>query len=153
MITKQTKSPWGLHYHCPCPHSKPQPTPTSPGYPPIFIWRYSPGPCGVTIFCWIPVYVKPCFCPPSIESLFLPVLWSSCPLLLLAFKAKCFGDDCSYCHTLGSLMWGSELSYLWENLCDIFFRFMDHSPSAYEIWSCHESVPPFISLWLLSFLM
>lgn len=34
-----------------------------------------------------------------------------------------------------------------------FFQFMSHSPSAYEIWSCHQNIPPFIALWLLSFLM
>ena len=63
---------------------------------------------------------------PRLESLFFPVLWSSCDQ-----KAnKCSGGSSSWCqtHRLGSLMWGSELSLPWENFCDgIIFQFLGHS--------------------------
>ena len=110
---------------------EPQPTPASSGDPPRLIGRSSPGSYGVAALCWVPVYMKPCVRPPRVASLFPPVLWSSCIQAPVAFKAKCFWDSSSQCQTLrlGSLMWGSGLSLLWENLCDIFiFQFVGHSP-------------------------
>ena len=78
-------------------------------------------PMGVTALPWVPVHVKTCACPARVESLFPPVLWSSCTQAPLTSKAKCSGGSSSQCQTprLGSLKWGSELSLLWENLCDI----------------------------------
>ena len=79
-----------------------------------------------------PVHVKSCVHPPRVESLFPPVLWSSCTQALLAFKVKCSGGSSSWCQTLrmGSLTWGSELSLLWGNLCDIIiFQFVCHPPA------------------------
>ena len=45
----------------------------------------------------------------------------SCNEAPLAFKAKCSGSSPSRCWTpgLGSLTWGSELSLLWENFCNV----------------------------------
>lgn len=63
-----------------------------------------------------------------------------------------FWDSSSQCQTLrlGSLMWGSGLSLLWENLCDIFiFQFGGHSPGRNGIRLCHNSAPPAVLLWLL----
>ena len=47
------------------------------------------------------------------------------------------GDSSSHCQTsrLGSLIWGSELSLLWENFCGIIiFQFMNFPHSRYGIW-------------------
>ena len=45
----------------------------------------------------------------------------SCDQSPLAFKARCCGDSSSCCQNprLGSLLCGSEVSLLWENLCNI----------------------------------
>ena len=79
--------PRDLHHQCPCSHSEPQPTPVSPGDPPRPASRSSPGFYQVATLCWAPVHMKPCLHPPSIESLFPPVLWSSCSQAPLAFEA------------------------------------------------------------------
>ena len=65
--------------------------------------------------------MKSCVCPPRVAFLFPPVLWSFCDEAPLTFKAKCSGGSSSQFQIpiLGSLTWGSELSLLWENLCDI----------------------------------
>ena len=73
------------------PHSDPEPIPTSPGDPPRLIGRSSPSSYGITALFWVPVYMKPCVCPPRVESLFPSVLWSSCTQAPLVFKAKCSG--------------------------------------------------------------
>ena len=67
----------------------------------------SQAPIESLLFPWDPVYTGPCVHPPRVESLFPPVLWSSCSQALLAFKAKCFGVLFSQCQTprLGSLAW------------------------------------------------
>ena len=126
--------PWGLFHQCPCSHSEPQLTPASPGDPPRPAGRSCPGSCGVTALPWVPVHMKPCVHTPRVESLFPLVLCSSCTQALLAFKAKCSGSSSSQCQTsrLGSLTWGSEVSLLWENLCDtIIFQFVGHPPGGY----------------------
>ena len=49
-------------------------------------------------------------------------------------------------------MWGSELTLLWENLCDIIIlQVVGHPPSEYGIWFCCKSAPPtFLSVvWFL----
>ena len=54
---------------------------------------------------------------------------------LLAFKAKCSGGFFFHCQgpRLGNLMWDSEPSLLWENLCDItIFQFVSHPPGQLE---------------------
>ena len=130
---------WGLFHQCPSPpphHSEPQPTPDSPGDSPRFVGTPSPGSYGVTALCWVSVYMKPCVCRPRVESLLPPVVRSSCIQALLAFKAKCFGDSSSGCQTLrlGILTWGSGLSLLWENLCNIIiFQCVGHPPNGYGI--------------------
>ena len=96
--------------------------------------------------------MRPCVHPPRVESLFLPVLWSSYDQTLLAFKARCSGGSFSWCQTpkLGSLMWGSDLSLLWENLCDIIiFQFVGRPPDRYVRWFYRDCAPPTISLWFL----
>ena len=106
-----------------CPRSEPQPTPKSSwDYPQHTPHRDPQIDSGwdsyrVTALPWDLVYMKYCVCSPRVESLFTPVLWSSFSQAPLAFKAKCHGGSCSWCQTprLGNLMWGSELSLLWEN--------------------------------------
>ena len=69
-----------------------------------------------------PMHVKSRVHPLRVES--PPVLWSSCtgggppgP----QNNTQCSGGSCSWCrtHRLEKLMWGSELSLLWEKLCCI----------------------------------
>ena len=144
--------PWGICHQCPCLHSEPQLTPTSPGDPPRPTGGSGPGSYGVTALPWVPVHMKPCVHPPRVESLFPPILWSSCTQALLAFKAKCSGGSSFWCQmpSLGSLTWGLELSLLRENLCNIIiFHFVGRPPNGYGIWLYQESAPPTISLWLL----
>ena len=44
---------------------------------------------------------------------------------------------------LGILMWGSELSLLWENVCNIIsLQSVGHPPGGRGIWLYHRSVPP-----------
>ena len=76
-----------------------------------------------SLLCPGPVHMKPCVCPPRVESLFPLVLWSTCTLASLAFKAKWSGDSSFWCQTpsLWTVKWGSELSLLWGNLCDNYF--------------------------------
>ena len=87
-------------------------------------------------FPWVPVCMKLCVHPPRVESPLPPVLWSACDQAPLVFKTKCSGGPSSPCQTprLQSLMWGSELSVLWEKLCDIFILpFVVHPPGVYGI--------------------
>ena len=103
---------------------------------------------------WVLMYVKSSVCPPRVEFLFLPVLWSSCTQVLLTFKSKCSWDSSSQWQSLwlGSVIQGSKLSLLCENLCDIIiFQLLGYPPNTYEIWLCHESTPPTISFWPLLF--
>ena len=130
----------GLHSQYPCPHSELQLTPTTPGDPPVPTGKSSPGFCGVTALCWVPVHVKSCVHPLRVESLLPPVLWSSCTVggpTDEQNKTQCSGGSYSWCQTLRleKLMWGSELSLLWEKLCCIItFQFVGHLPSGYGVW-------------------
>ena len=67
--------------------------------------------------CWIPVYVS----PPRVESLFHPVLWSSCTQACWSSKPSPLEGSTSWCQILSlrSLRWGLELSLWQENLCNI----------------------------------
>ena len=73
---------------------------------------------------------------PRVESLFPPALLNSCHQTLLAFKARFSGGSSSYCQTprLGSLMWDSGLSLLWENVhSTIILQFVGCQPGRYGI--------------------
>ena len=104
------------------------------------------------IFLWVQVHVRICVHPPTMKSLLPPVLWGSWNQTPLAFKATCSGGSYSQCwtHRLGCLTWGSELSQLWENFCNIIIlQFVAHPPEWYGIWLYHLCAPPTISLWFL----
>ena len=95
----------------------PQPATVPPvcsGDPPRTAVRSDPDSCGVSALPWDLVYMKDCVYLSRIRSLFLPVLWSSCAQVPLAFNAKCSGGSFSQCQIPrhGDLMWGSELSLL-----------------------------------------
>ena len=121
----------------PLPHSEPQPPPASAGDPPTLAGRYGSVSYGVTApFPWVLAHTRLCACPPKVESLFPPVLWKSCNQISLAFKVRFSGDSCFHCWTprLGSLMWGSEPSLQWENLCGIIvLQFVGCLPGSYGI--------------------
>ena len=116
----QEGSPWCLL--CPCPHSEPQLPPASAGDPPVLAGTLGPVSYEVTAFSrWIFVYLRSCVHPPRVGFLFPLVLWNSCDQTLMNFRTRFSGDSSSHCqtHRLGSLMWGSELSLLWENFSGI----------------------------------
>ena len=109
--------------------------------------------CGITApFLWVLVWVRFCLCPPRLESWFPPVLWNFYNHIPLPFKIRFPGDSQSLCQFpwLGSLTWGSEPSWRWEDFFDIIvFQFMGHPPSGYQIWFYHACTPPTLFLWLL----
>lgn len=75
-------------------------------------------------------------------------------LMIWGKKKRCSGSSSSYCQTsrLGILMWGSELSLLWEKLCDIIvFQFVIHPPRDCAVWFDHDCSSPTILMWLLLF--
>ena len=59
---------------------------------------------------WVLVCPKFCLCPPSLESLFSPVLWKAYNQIILTFKTRLPGDSQSLYQISGlrSLTWGSE---------------------------------------------
>ena len=126
---------WGLCQQCPCPDSQPQLPPASLGDPPKPAGRSGPGSYGVTALPWVPMQAKPCVRPPRVETV------SPSPVELLhssptGLQSQVLWGSSSPCQTprLGSLVWGSELSLLWENLCDIIiFQFVGRPPGAYGI--------------------
>ena len=73
--------------------------------------------------------------------LFPPVLWSFLDDAPLTFKAKCSEGSSSWCQIprLVSLMWVSEFSLLWKNLCDTIFQSVVHPPGGYVIWLYHNT--------------
>ena len=61
---------------------------------------------------WVPVYVRPCVHPPRVESLFPPVLRSSCTQAPLNFKAECSGAPPPNAGPLGRRAWlGAQSSH------------------------------------------
>ena len=127
--------------------------PDSAGDPPTLAGRSGPVSYGVTaLFPWVLVRTRPCVCSPRVKFLFPSVLWNSCDQTLLAFKARFSGGSFSHCRNpkLGSLMWGSELSLLWENFCGIIIsQFVGRPPSRYGIRFYCNCAPSIILLWLL----
>ena len=121
---------------CDLLHSEPQ-------HPPVFLADLSrltgisdPDSYEVSSFAWDPVHMKVYACPPRVESLFYPVLGSSCAPVLLAFKNECSSSTPSKCHKprRGKMMWGSELSLLWESFCNIgIFQSVGCPPGGYRI--------------------
>ena len=108
--------PWILCHQCPFLLSEPQLTSASPVNPPRPIGRSGPGFCGVTglsrfsgahgILC-VPFKSAVSVCPSTRG--------------LLTFRGKCSGSSYSQFQTprLGRVTWGSELSFLWGNHCNV----------------------------------
>ena len=75
------------------------------------------------LLSWVLVHRRPCVYSPRVESLFPPVLWSSCDQVLLAFKAKCSGGSSSWCQTsrLGAQnshsQWRTSVIYNYSPVC------------------------------------
>ena len=133
-------------------HSAPPP-PASAGDPTTVAVRSASVFYGVTASSpWVPMCTLLCVCPPSVESLFPPVLSKSCNQILLAFKVWFSRNSSSRCRTprLGSLSWGSEPSLQWVDFCGIsVLQFVSHPPSSYGNWFYCDCAPPTISLWIL----
>ena len=136
----------------PRPCSGPLPTHASARDPQTLMCRSGSFSCGITVpFPWVLVCTQFCFCPPIVESLFLPVLWKSCNQALLTFNVKFPGDSQSLSQIprLQSLMWSLEPSQQWENFFDIIvLQFVGPPPSGYRIWFYHYCVPPTVLLHL-----
>ena len=60
--------PWGLYHQCPCLHSQPQPTHTSPGDLPRPTGSSGSVSYGITALPWVLVHMKTCECPLRVES-------------------------------------------------------------------------------------
>lgn len=113
-------TPQNYHHHCLCPHREPQPSSGSSGDPPILTGRSDLVSYEVTNYFLLCAWDLACIlqeqnlCFP--QSCGLPVIkpyWLS--------KTYSLGTPSPICWTpkLGSLMWGSGLSLLWEGLCGI----------------------------------
>ena len=89
-------------------------TPVFPGGPPRTAVSFNPDFYGDFALPWDPVHVKICVCLLRMGSPFPPVPWSSCAQAPLAFDARCSWGSFSQCQipTRGTLMWGSEFSFL-----------------------------------------
>lgn len=143
--------PCNVCYQCLCPHSQLQLTTSTPGDPSRPIGMSRPGSYAVTVFFCVLVCIEIEVFPPRVESLFLPVLWSSCTQAPLAFKFKYSGVSFSLCQTLqlwGILIQGSELSRISKNLCDKY-NYLCCPTSGYGIWSCKSTTPIVLLLFPL----
>ena len=112
---------WDLCVQSPTPtmsHSHPS---AISGDPPRSTGRSDPDSYGVSALPGDSVHRKTYGCPPTVESLFPPVVRSSCIQSLLAFNTRYSGSSSSQCQTTrhGNLMLGPKLSLLWERLCHI----------------------------------
>ena len=70
---------------------------------------------------------------------------------LVALQNQIIWGLLPHCHIarLKSLMQGSELSLLWNNVCAIIiFQFVNHPLSVHGIWVYHNCAHPTISFWL-----
>ena len=122
-----------------------------PGDPLRPAGRSVPDSYGFPALSWSLVHMKPCVRPPRVEFVFPSVLQSSCPQASLAFNAKfsCSSSSQYLAPRLGNPMWGSELSFLWESLCDSYFPVCESSMAGICLCLCHESTLHTVSLWLL----
>ena len=92
--------------------------------------------------------------PPRVAFLCPSVLWSFWDQASLSFKTKWYGGSSS-CYQIPrpeSLMWDSELSLLWENLCGIYVSVCVLPTQSIGVWLYHKGTLPTIidSLWILS---
>lgn len=67
--------------------------------------------------------MRACMSPPRVEFLFSPILWNSCNQTTLTIKTRLSGGFSSYCWApvRVSLVWGSAVSFLWENFLGMIF--------------------------------
>ena len=74
------------------------------------------------------------YVPPRVESLFLPVLWSSCTQVLLTFKSKCSWDSSSQWQSLAREpdIGIQTLTVVWEPLW--YYYFPASGSSTQHIW-------------------
>ena len=118
MITPWSHNPQGPAH----PFHELQPTLASLGDPQRPTGMSGPDSCEVTALLWDPVHVKPCMCLPGMEAPFPPVPWSSCIRSRWSSKPVLQG----FFLPMPELQAvepdrASEISLLWENLCDSYF--------------------------------
>lgn len=90
-----------------------------------------------------------CFCfPQSCGTPTVKTHWPSKPNVLEIPPPYASPSGC------GAWCVGLRTLTLLASLCDIIiFQFAGHPHSGYEIWLCHKSAPPTISLWLPLYLL
>ena len=126
--------PWILCHQCPFLLSEPQLTSASPVNPPRPIGRSGPGFYEVTAFAQGSSACEILLHPPKAESLFPPILGSSCNQAPLAFKTKCSGNFSS-CQIL-RLSW--RAIFLWKHPFVVCVGFMLFGTRAiFSIDVCH----------------
>ena len=135
-----------------CPHNEPQLSSTFPGYTST-VGRSDPDFYGVPSLPWDPVHMEFSVYSPKVEFLFLLLLWSPYTHSSLVFNAKYSGGSSSQCQTpyLGKLMLGSELSLLWESVCDIGFFPPVCGSYTKQVWDCLycECSPSIVLMFLI----
>ena len=104
---------------------------------------------------WVLVHMRPCVCPPRVESLFPSVLLSSCNQAPLAFKAEYSGSSSSWYQTsrlarLTPQFWVglrtlTHVGKLLQSNCSPVCR----EPRWYGIWLYCKCCPSTILLWFL----
>ena len=120
--------------------------------PPRFIGKFSPGSCGFSTLCWVPVYVKPCVHPPRMASLFPQIYGGPALKPHWPFKSKMFWgfillmpDPQAEKPSVGF-----RAHSCGRTCCDIIIvQFMCCPPGRYRIYVMKVS-PPSTSLWLFS---
>ena len=108
-----------------------------------------------SLFCPETQFTRNPLCALLGWNLLAPVLWNSCAQALLVFSAECSGGAYSLCQTLThwNLMWVSELSLLWESLCDSYFPVCGLPTHCIRDCLYCICAPPTILIWLLCLLV
>ena len=116
--------------------------------PPRSAARSGPGSYEVPSFPSGPNVHKTLWMPSKI-GVYFP---QSCNQALLAFKAK-YSEGSSFWYQsprVESLTWGSDLSFLWENLGKVMvLQFVSYPLGGKGVWLYCKCAPSTISLWLL----
>ena len=134
---------------CPHPCDEPLLNHTSTGDPPTPADSFGSVSCGVTApFLWVLLHARFYLCPPRLESLFPPLLWTSCNQISLAFKVRFLGKSQSLCWIPRLEAWYGVQNLHNSGRTSLVLLFSSIS-GGYGIWFYHDCAPPTILLWFL----